>query len=74
MFMLIVIVNIVSVVANWDGDLRVGAIIALVASIWALGIASNFRQDPMSMPNYAPALSMLAGIAGLVLAIVGFTQ
>ena len=72
MAILMVIINIVSVIANWDGDLQVGAIVSLVASIWAWGIFANYRGDPLAAPNYAVGLSVLSGLAGLILAVMGF--
>ena len=72
MAVLMVIINIVSVIANWSGDLQVGAVVSLVAAIWAWGIFSNYKGDPLSAPNYAVGLSVLSGLAGFILAVIGF--
>ena len=74
MFGLVVLVNIVSLIANWNGDLKVGAIISLGGASWAFGIASNFGSDRQSIPNFAALMSMVSGLAGVVLAIVGFAS
>lgn len=74
MFGLVVIVNIVALVATWDGNLRTGAIISLVAAIWSFGIASNFSTDPERIPNFAALMSIVAGLVGIVLAIAGFAS
>lgn len=74
MFGLMVIINIVSVVANWNGDFKVAAIVSLVAATWAFGIAYNYRVDgdPTNIPNFWVLVSSASGVAGVVLAIVGF--
>ncbi len=74
MFGLIVILNVVSVAAN-RGQATMGyAVASLVAAIFAMGIASNFRSDRMSMPNYAVYMSQLSGLAGISLAVIGFIK
>jgi hypothetical protein len=74
MFGLVVLINIASVAVNWNGDLKVGAIISGVASLWAMGVASNFGSDRMSIPNWAASLSMLSGLGGIGLLIAGVVQ
>lgn len=74
MFGLIVIINIVSLVVNWNSDLKVGAIISLAAAVWAFGIAANYGRDRGSIPNSAALMSIVSGAVGLILAIVGFAS
>ncbi len=72
---LMVLINIVAVVANYGKTSASGwAVASLVASIWAFGIFSNYRRDPMNAPNYAVFLSTLTGLTGIVLAIIGFAS
>ena len=74
MFFIVLIVNVVSLVANWGGNLQVGAIISLVAALWAFGIASNYRTDPQDIPNFAALMSMVSGVVGIALAVAGFVS
>lgn len=74
MFGLVLLINIVSLIANWNGGLRVGAIISAAAALWAFGIASNYGADRQSIPNFAALMSMVSGVAGLILAIIGFAS
>lgn len=60
--------------ACWPTDARAWAWIPVVLAVWGLGIASNFRHDPMSMPNYAVYLSLLGGLAGIGTIIVGLVS
>lgn len=50
------------------------AIVSLVAAIWAWGIASNFRDDPMNIPNYASLLGILSLVVGPIMLIVGLAS
>lgn len=50
------------------------AIVSLVAAIWAWGIASNFRDDPMNIPNYASFLGILSLVVGPIMLIVGLAS
>ena len=74
MAILILLINVVSVIANWGKGAQVIAIISGVASLWAVGIFSNFRHDPQAAPTYAVLLSVASGLTGIVLAIVGFSS
>ena len=49
-------------------------IVSLIGSIWARGIASNFRGNPYSMPNYAVSLMLVTGVIGIVMLIVGLSS
>ena len=71
---LMLLINVVSVIVNWGKGAQVITIISGVASLWAVGIFSNFRQDPMNAPTYAVVLSTASGLAGLVLMIIGFSS
>ncbi len=72
---LMVLMNIVAVIANYGKTSASGwAVASLVASVWALGIFSNYRHDPMNAPSYAVILSTAAGLSGLILAIIGFAS
>ena len=71
---LMMLINIVSVIANWGKNAQVVAIISGVASLWAVGIFSNFRHDPQNAPTYAVILSMASGLAGIILMIIGFAS
>ncbi|MHB1130683.1 MAG: hypothetical protein ACYC06_11715 [Ilumatobacteraceae bacterium] len=75
MALLAILVNIVSVIANYGKtDLSGFAVGSLIASIFAYGIFANFRADPQNAPNYAVLLSTVSGIIGLILMIAGFSQ
>jgi hypothetical protein len=74
MFGIVLIINIVSMVANWGGNLQVGAIISFVAALWAFGIAANFGRERGAIPNYVALMSMVSGATGVVLAIAGFAS
>ena len=64
------IVNIVSVVLNWDSSLMLPAIISGVVNMFCYGIQWNFRGDKENLPGYA-VTGTLSGIAGVVLLILG---
>jgi len=68
------IVVLVNIGAVWSTGGHWLAIVALVGSIWARGIASNFRDDPHGMPNYAVSLTLATGVIGLVMLIVGLSS
>lgn len=68
---LIFLLNLVSVAVNWSGDARTAAIISAVASLWAVGIFSNYVNDRQAAPNYAVFLSLGSGIAAVVFIIIG---
>ena len=68
---LVILINIGAVWATGGYWL---ALVSLVGSIWARGIASNFRSDPQSMPNYAVPLTLVCGIIGIVMFIVGVSS
>lgn len=71
---IMVIINVLAVVVNYGKTQASGyAVASLIASIWALGIFSNFRSDPQNAPSYAVLLSTGAGITGLVTLIFGLT-
>ena len=71
MFGIVVLINIASLALNWSSDLRTGAIISLVAALWAFGIATNYGADRASIPNYAALMGIASGLTGLVLAVMG---
>ena len=68
---LVILINIGAVWATGGHWL---AIVSLVGSIWARGIAGNFRHDPQNMPNYAVSLTLVCGIIGMVMLIVGLAS
>ena len=71
---IMLIINIAAVWSNYGKTEVSGyAVGSLIASIWALGIFSNYRRDPMSAPGYAVLLSTASGIAGVVLLIIGLS-
>lgn len=71
---IMVIVNVLAVIANYGKTQASGyAVASLVASIWALGIFSNYRSEPQNAPTYAVLLSTGAGISGLVTLMIGLT-
>ena len=74
MFGLVVLINIGSLALNWNGGAKTAAIVSLAASIWAFGIAANFGRDRLSIPDYAATLSMISGLAGSVLGIIGIAS
>lgn len=55
-----------------DSSLFVPAIIAAVASFWAVGVAHNFRYDPENMPTLAAAGATIAPLASLIILGVSF--
>ena len=68
------LINIVAVLSNYGKTEASGfAVVSLIASIWAYGIFSNYRSDPMNAPNYAVLLSTASGISGLVCLIIGLS-
>ena len=67
-------VVLVNIGAVWTMGGHWLAIVSLVGSIWARGIASNFRSDPQSMPNYAVPLTLVCGVIGIVMFIVGVSS
>ena len=67
-------VVLVNIGAVWAMGGHWLAIVSLVGSIWARGIASNFRSDPHSMPNYVVPLTLVCGIIGVVMLIVGLSS
>ncbi len=71
MFVITLLLNIASVAVNRGTGLMVPAIISLVASIWAFGIASNFRGDPMNIPSYSAFISIVSAAGGLILLLIG---
>ena len=71
MFGLVLLINIAAVAANWNGDLRTGAVISGVAALWSFGVASNYGADRFSIPNYAAQLSILAGLGGIIFLVLG---
>jgi len=70
-FFLNVVVNIVAVVLCGGTSLITVAVISLVASIWSMGIASNFRDDLQSIPSYAVGLHFLSTLGGVSMTIAG---
>jgi hypothetical protein len=67
-----VVLNILGVILNVSKTQAAGfAVASLVASIFALGIHSNFKRDPENTPTYAILLSTATGIAGIVFIIIG---
>jgi hypothetical protein len=71
---LMLLINIAAVWSNYGKTEASGyAVASLIASIWAFGIFSNYRRDPMNVPGYAVHLSTASGIAGVVLLIIGLT-
>ena len=68
------IVVLVNIGAVWATGGHWLAIVSLVGSIWARGIAGNFRSDPQSTPNYAVSLTLVCGIIGVVMFIVGVSS
>lgn len=50
------------------------AIAAAVVAVWMWGVASNYRGDPMSIPNYTVWLSILAGLASVALIVIGIAS
>jgi hypothetical protein len=74
MAVLMVLINVFAVMTNvGKTDASGFAVASLIASIWAWGIFSNFRQDPMNAPSYAVALSTLSGIGGAIFLIIGLS-
>ena len=70
-----VLINLIAVLLNHGKTSASGyAVASLVASIWALGIFSNFRRDPRNAPTYAVFLSMGSGIAGIIFIVVGLAS
>ena len=67
-------VVLVNIGAVWTMGAHWLAIVSLIGSIWARGIASNFRGDPHSMPNYAVSLMLVTGVIGVVMLIVGLSS
>lgn len=65
------IVNIVSVVLNWDTPRMVPAIISGIVNLFMFGIYRNFRDDTRDLPAYAVWFSTISGIVGVVLLILG---
>ena len=72
MAFLALIINIVAVFLN-IGKTQVSgfAVASLISSIWAYGIFSNYRRDPLDAPSYAVFLSTLSGIFGIMFIVVG---
>lgn len=71
---IMLLINIAAVWSNYGKTEASGyAVASLIASIWAFGIFSNFRRDPMSAPGYAVLLSTASGITGAVLLIIGLS-
>ena len=68
------LVILINIGAAWATGGHWLAIVSLVGSIWARGIAGNFRSDPQSMPNYAVPLTLVCGIIGIVMLIVGLSS
>jgi hypothetical protein len=68
---LVILINIGAV---WTTGGHWLAIVSLVGAIWSRGIASNFRGDPHSMPNYAVSLMLVTGVIGIVMLIVGLSS
>ena len=74
MAVIALLINIVAVLSNYGKTEASGfAVVSLIASIWAYGIFSNYRRDPMNAPGYAVLLSTASGIAGVALLIIGLT-
>ena len=71
LFFLNVVLNIVAVVLCGGTSLITFAVVSLVASIWSMGIASNFREDPESIPSYAIGLHFISTVGGVGLTIAG---
>jgi hypothetical protein len=67
-------VVLVNVGAVWSTGGHWLAIVALIGSIWGRGIAGNFRGDPYNMPNYAVSLTLVTGVIGAVMLIVGLSS
>ena len=67
-------VVLVNIGAVWTMGAHWLAIVSLIGSIWARGIAGNFRGDPQGMPSYAVSLTLVCGIIGIVMLIVGVSS
>ena len=67
-------VILVNVGAVWLTGGHWLAIVSLIGAVWARGIASNFRSDPQSMPNYSVWLGVGCLIIGIVMFIVGLSS
>ena len=67
---IIFLLNIISVVVNWNGSAQIAAIVCAIVSLWALGIFSNFTHDRQNAPDYAVLLSLGSGIGAVVLIII----
>jgi hypothetical protein len=71
MAFLSVVINGIAVATTSGNPVAIGS---LVAAIWAWGIASNYRADPMSIPNYASMLGVLSLIVGPIMLVVGLAS
>jgi len=65
---IVILINVGAVWFTWPHPL---AIVSLIGAIWARGIASNYRGDPQSMPNYWVWHGVVCGIIGIVMLISG---
>ena len=75
MAVLMILVNVVATVVNYGKTDQSGfAVASLIASIFAFGIFSNYKNDPQNAPTYAVWLSTGSGVIGLILLISGLFQ
>ena len=73
MFFIVFVLAVVGAFTTKGQGVQPYAIAAAVVALFTLGIASNFRNDPQSMPNYAALLSIAAGLASIAFIVVGAT-
>lgn len=66
-----VVINGIAVATTSGHPIAIGS---LVAAIWAWGIASNFKHDPSSIPDYASLLGIASLIVGPIMLIVGLAS
>lgn len=71
MYFLVVLLAVGSIIACLGTGALPFAIGATVLAVWMWGVASNYRQDPMSIPNYTVWVSILAGLSSIALIVVG---
>lgn len=50
------------------------AVVAAILAVFSWGLASNYRYDPLSAPNFIVWLSMLAGVSSIALIVVGLVS
>ena len=68
-----VIANVLAIAASLDMGhslLIVVAIVSGVLNVWSWGVMHNYRDDPVSAPNFATTVNMITTLFAVVLFVV----